>query len=180
MRLEEYGLGEIKDWASLVFARVLPAPKILAEGEKDTTGHISVGFVFIIEPKKRDPKWKLSGGHRKREDEIVDITPIDTAVREFAGETGITLSASALTYVGKQLGWRGDHWRCLFHAILSLDDIAWMNTRHPENEGEEPKFFKVEEFYQCVREGKFLQKHFDWLVETGLILPGTRHLKASA
>ncbi|MBI2004946.1 NUDIX hydrolase [Patescibacteria group bacterium] len=185
-RLEDYGLGEISDWASLIFPRVVRAMFILDQegkpvvgsGGKQKTSLQTIGYILVIDRGKFGDRaqWKLPGGHKKKVErckpsEKPDETPLDTALRELEGETGIRMPLRAFVYCGKWLHWRHDHWKCLFIAELGEDDIAWMHNHHPENEGEEAKFFTVEEFYALVREGKCMREHYEMLVEYTAVLP---------
>jgi len=180
--IEKYGLGDIGDWASLVFPTVYPGNEPFTEAQLmgwEDHEPVPIGYVFIIERKFERPgkkaKWKLPAGHMKKESEETgwnfDRTPLDTAVHELESETGILLPRAAFAYAGKYLHWRGDHWKCLFSAKMTEADLARMNDYHPENEGETPKFFTVDEFYEAVRKGEFLTEHYEKLVEFGLILP---------
>jgi 8-oxo-dGTP pyrophosphatase MutT (NUDIX family) len=166
MPLENYELEGIDDWASLVWVEVLPNP--IPKGEDGfKKNHIQIGCILVTDPKYgSDAKWKMPGGHRKK-----DETPLETALRELEGETGIKIGPQDLEYKGKELGWRGDHWRCLFVASITEADRNWMNALHRENEGEIPKFFTVEEFYELVRRDQFFKGHYDLLVNAAVILP---------
>jgi len=187
--LGDYRLGDIQDWASLIFPRVMRELTILdqdgepvvgSDGKKKTRVQ-TVGYVLVIDRGKFGDRaqWKLPGGHKKKTErckpsEKPDETPLDTALRELEGETGIRMPRHAFSYCGKWLHWREDHWKCLFVAELGEDDVAWMNGHHPENEGEEAKFFTVEEFYALVRESKFMREHYEMLVEYTAVLPFDR------
>lgn len=178
--IEHYELGEIADWASLVLPSVYPGDEPFTKAQlmgwdESYLELVPIGYVFVIERKKRNPKWKLPSGHKKRDEDVkgweFDRTPRDTARHELCSETGIELPTSAFAYAGKYLSWKGDHWKCLFSAKMTEADLKRMNSDHPENEGEEPEFFTVDEFYALVRSGKFLTEHYEKLVEYGLILP---------
>ena len=110
---------------------------------------------------------KLPAGHKKPGE-----APLDTAVRELLGETNLAPKLESFRYVGKYLGRRKDHWKCFFTADVEERELGWMNNHHPENEGEEAKFFLTAEFHTLVREGKFMKEHFQKLVEFAMILPG--------
>lgn len=180
--LDFYQLGDLQEWSSLILPRVRrEVPRIKDNGEA-RIDYVPLGNIFVIEPERPNAVWKLPAGHKKekwrcKEGEMPDKTPLDTAVREFEGETGIRLLPEAFTYVGKWLHWRKNHWKCLFTADLSEADRDWMNENHPENEGEEPKFFTADEWYAVVRSGKFMPEHFKKLLEFALVLPG-RELEA--
>ncbi len=180
LKLEDYGLGDVLDWAALIFPRVYrEVPKRKSSGKVEMKRE-PLGSVFIKDSKFGERAlWKLPAGHKKKPDpdkpeEKPDATPLETAMRELEGETGIKLSSDAFTYVGKWLGWRKDHWKILFTADFSEADRDWMHNHHPENEGEEPKFFTTDDFYAEVRAGKFMREHFDKLEEHALILPFDR------
>ena len=170
MQLEDYQLGYVTDWAGFAFIRVLPnpAPKMSEDDETVTRDHIPLGYVFVIDPKfGSGAQYKLPSGHKKG----VDATPLETAAREMLGETGIPVEPKFFRYAGKWLGWRKDHWRCLFVVDITEKDRDWMNDLDAENEGERPKYFTVEEFYECVRTGDFMRVHYNMLEEHMLVLP---------
>lgn len=168
MSLEDFELGDVPDYASFMFIQVFPDyPQGLGVEGLDERLHVPLGFVFVIDPKFGDrAQYKLPGGHRKPAE-----TPFETAIREARGETGITTHPGRVTYKGKWLGWRRDHWKCLFVASVQEYELREMHDFDAENEGEQPKFFTQEEFYACVRAGKFMREHFEKLEEYALILP---------
>ena len=175
--LDFYQLGDLQEWSSLILPRVRrEVPRIKDNGET-RVDYVPLGNIFVIEPERPNAVWKLAGGHKKtlekcKPGEDPDRTPLDTAVRELAGETGIILPRTAFMYVGKWLHWRKDHWKILFAADMTEADVPWMHDHHAENEGEKPKFFTREEFYAVVREAKFMREHFEKMLEFALILPG--------
>ncbi len=167
-----YELGSVNMWASIIFVRVYsrntPFNHEESMGWAEPKGDRPDGHVFVIDRAFGDrAQWKMPAGHKGNG----DVTPLDTAVRELLGETGIQSLPDAFRYCGKQLGYNKDHWRCLFTADITTVDRDWMNNHHPENEGEEPKFFTVEQFWTMQRERKMLKNHYDWLVERGLLIP---------
>jgi len=158
---ERDGVRLSDEWAAIVFPRVF---KIDGSAREETV--LPQGYVFVIVPTLRDPKYKLPGGKKNPGE-----TPLATAVRELAGETGLKMKSEAFRYVGAAWVSRTKHWSILFTVDLNEDDVSWMHTQHPENEGEIPRYFSIEEFYKMVREGGFLPYHFRRLEEKGLILP---------
>ncbi len=164
-------------WASLVFVRAHRAIAYKDDSDKERVRCAPVGYVLVIDRKfGPQAQWKLPGGHRRN-----DETPRQTAIRELEGETGISLSPNSLRYVRAWPdGRRGDHSRFLYVADIDEKDreLGWMGNTHPENEGEEPKFFTVEEFYDAVRSGMVLADHYRRLVEFALILPFGRDAAA--
>lgn len=171
MELREFGLTASSDWASLVFIRVLSGVKLTREQllgwEKHDEKSELVGYVLVIDPKfGARAKYKMPGGHKQNNE-----TPLETAVREMEGETGIVAAPEALRYAGKYLSWRKDHWKCIFIATISEADRNWMNDHHPGNEGEKLAFLTIDEFYVARRANKILSEHYDKLVELGIILP---------
>lgn len=178
--IERYELGDVTDWASLVLPTVYPGDEPFTEEQlmgwdESSLELVPIGYVFVIERRKKNPKWKLPSGHKKRDEDVkgweFDRTPRDTARHEQSSETGIDLPVSAFSYAGKYLSWKEDHWKCLFSSKMTVASLEHMNSDHPENEGEEPKFFTVDEFYDLVRRGEFLIEHYEKLVEYGLIFP---------
>lgn len=168
MRLEDFELGDVLDWSSFMFIRVLPDyPQGLGVEGLEERLHIPIGFVFVIDPKFGDrAQYKLPAGHQQPGE-----TPFDTAIREARGETGIPISPGRVEYKGKWLGRRKDHWKCLFVGSVNEYELREMHDFDVENEGEKPKFFTQEEFYASVRAGKFMPEHFEKLEEYALILP---------
>ena len=178
--LDRYKLEGLGEWSSLIFPRVRrETPRTNSSGEH-VVDYVPVGYVFVIDLKFGDrAQWKLPAGHRKKASmckpgEEPDRTPLDTAVRELHGETGIGLTPESFTYVGKWLHWQKNHWKILFTADLSETDSNWMNDHHHENDGEKPKFFTAEEFYVEVRADMFMREHYEKLKEFALILPFDR------
>lgn len=170
MLLEEFGLGDVNDWAGFMLIRVLSnhADGLSDEQRAEAKLNIPVGYVFVIDPKFGPmAQYKLPAGHKKAGE-----TPLDTAIREVQGETGICVPPERVAYKGdKWLSTRGDHWRVLFVGDIFEYELRQMHDRDAENEGEKPKYFTVEEFYECVRKGNFMRAHFRMLEEAGLILP---------
>ncbi len=169
----DYKLGGIDNWASLVFVRVHsggPFTEEQLKGWEKRENDRLIGYVFVIDPKfGHRAEYKLPGGHKQ-----ADETPLQTAVREMEGETNLVLNPESFRYVGKYLHWSEDHWKIIFCADIGERELGWMNNNHPQNEGEEPKFFTIEEFYALVRENKFMYEHYKKLDEFALILPGNR------
>lgn len=169
MTLEEFDLGTVTDWAGFMFIRVLSnyADGLTDEQRVEAKLHMPVGYVFVIDPKfGSTAQYKLQNGHKKPGE-----TPFDTAVREAKGETGICIPPERVTYKYKELGRSGDHWRVLFDGYIFEHELKQMDDRDAENEGEQPKYFTVAEFHECVRKGNFMRAHFKMLEEAGLVLP---------
>ncbi len=173
------GVGPSDSWSALIFTRVLPGSEALTRAQllgRDAlpSGQDrSVGHVFVIERHRRNPLWKLPGGHKQGGE-----APLQTAIRELHGETGILLLPEAFHYCAK---WRREGrdretqeiscwWDLLFVALMRESDCQWMNTAHEQNEGEEPKYFTVAEFRRMLINGEFMDKHYVMLAEAMLIL----------
>jgi len=169
MRLEDFELGQVNDWAGFMLIRVFPdnAEGLSDERREEAKLHIPLGYVFVIDPKFGPTvQYKLPAGHRNSGE-----TPFDTAIREVQGETGISVPPDRVVYTGKQLSHRGDHWRTLFVGDIFERELRQMHDFDVENEGEKPKYFTVAEFYECVRTGNFMRPHFKMLEDFALILP---------
>lgn len=137
-------------WASLVFAPVKRVDEVL-------------GYVVVIQPKKdRKAKYKLPGGGREPGE-----TPLVTAIRELWGETGIKVLPGVVRYVNAEP--RPGHWSILFVADLTEQDVPWMNTDHPENDGEIPRFFTVAEFSTLIVHDGFFEPHLNRLRRFSLL-----------
>lgn len=183
MRLSEYGLGGVSDYAALILPRVYRNPPVGAKVGKEVKGtrnHIPLGYVFIIDHQFGDlAKWKMPAGHSQPADFLQDDPPLATAIRELQGETGIRTLAENFCYVGKWLrpAWRDRnglerpaHWQILFVASIAEEDRDWLNDHEPENEGEVPKFFSQNDFERIVHEGRFMETHQKMLEDHALIL----------
>lgn len=110
--------------------------------------------------------WKLPGGH-KQEGE----TPLHTAIRELEGETGIKASAERFQRIRSYaVNWPVPHQRVLFRCRITEEERDWLNDREYGNEGEQPKFFSVEEFRELARGRKILVVHREYLEENALVL----------
>jgi len=154
---------EITDWAALTLIRVFDQ----LPGKENSS--LLEGYVFVINPDfGTEARWKLPGGHKKTHSEK---EPLATAMREVSGETGITIESRKFAYVGKELGEKNPHWRHFFTADISKLDLPWMNSHHPENDGERPRFFTTDEFYVLVRDHKFKEDHFNFMLAHGMIPP---------
>ena len=164
MELRDFNLKGIEQWSSFVFVQVFSSES--EEGKE----RIPLGYVFVIDRSFGDEAvWKLPAGHRRNGE-----NPLQTAIRELAGETNISLPQSSFTYIHSRLvGRKGaQYWKFFFTANADWkNDLPWISQNHPENEGEEPKFFTVAEFYELVRNGQFMMDHFNFLEEHNLISP---------
>ena len=169
MQLDGFDLGDVIDYSSLMFIKVLSnhTDGLSDEQREEAKLHIPLGYVCVIDPKFGDrAQYKMPAGHSKPGE-----TPLDTVIREVQGETGIPVPKERVTYVAKQLGYRKDHWRVLFVGYIFEHELRYMHDRDVENEGEKPKYFTVDEFYECVRNDKFMRAHFSMLMEYNLVLP---------
>lgn len=166
------------DWSSLVFIRVLP--DLCADPVRDADAHIPIGYVLVIEPEKHDPKYKLAGGHKSA---TYAETPIETAIREALGETGLPIREANITEVEAARRWfdthRTPHWSFLFVASVRESDLEYLGDADAENEGEQPAYFTVSNFWEMVQGGEMLGYHYTRLVEHGLILPLDRDQHAA-
>lgn len=184
MRLEEYDLGGVTDYAAFIFVQVFRnPPKGVRVGEalKGTRNHVPLGYVFILDRKFGErAKWKMPAGHTKEADFRTDDPPLATAMRELQGETGIRTSKENVRYVGKSLRpecerrgiLRPAHWRILFHASVSEEERDWIGSHELENEGEMPKFFSRAAFERAVAEDGFMRDHLAMLEAHNLITLG--------
>lgn len=176
-----YDLGDIGDWTSPVLVKVYEGDKPFTLEQLENWNeaeHVHVGYVLVkdIRPQKggRKALWKMPAGHRKPKEQEgweYDRTPRHTALHETQSETGMRqILLEALVYVDKYLYWKGDHWKCVFVARITRADLVKMHGNDPENEGVEPKFFTVKEFYDLVYSREVLPEHYQKLVEFGVIL----------
>ncbi len=166
---ESYGIRPEDAWSSLIFVRVYPDNRSSPLGviSEEETSFLPCGYVLVIEPERPDPKYKLAAGHKKPHE-----NPLQTALRELEGETGIHATPEQLEYAGswQRHGRDGPYWDILFIASITESERDWMNSYHPENEGEEPTFFTVGKFYELVRSREFMAKHRQMLEERGVLL----------
>ncbi|MBI2030758.1 NUDIX hydrolase [Candidatus Kaiserbacteria bacterium] len=180
--LAGYDLGEIVDWTSPVLIKVYEGDKPFTSEQLqnwDESTHELVGYVLVKDTRPQKPGrkalWKMPAGHRKKESEETgwdfDRTPRDTAVHETRSETGMRqIPPEAFAYIDKYLHWRKDHWKCVFMARITRADLGKMHGNDPENEGVEPQFFTINEFYDQVYSREVLPEHYQKLVEFGVIL----------
>lgn len=155
---EAAGVKPEDDCCSLMFSRVFPDEHI---GELE---HL-LGYVFVIEPARDDPKYKIPGGHRKHGED-----PLQAGLRELEGESGAKGAPEHCTFINAE--WkRGvrDHWSCLFAIDMGISELPWLNSFHDENEGEVPKFLTLENFRDEVAQNGILWPHLRRLREQKLI-----------
>ncbi len=162
-------LGGIPDFASFMLARVFTIKTERRKNGKVKTKKIWLGFVFVRNPQEYglDAVWKLPGGRPKGNE-----TPLATAVREFLEETNISVDAAECRFRGRWLAPSKDHWKCVFTVDIDEKRLSTMNSKHPGNEGEVPKFFRMDKLIRVVRLKKFMKTHYSNLIEMGLLLPG--------
>lgn len=171
---DRYQLGDLQAWSSFTFIRVLSNYADGLDEEALVKGklHIPLGYVFVIEPRfGDDAQYKLPAGHRKNGED-----PLETAVREVQGETGLHIPPDRFRYAGKEWtsGRHGPHWKILFLCYVYEHELRQMNEFDAENEGEQPKYFSIDEFYESVTKGGFMMPHFSMLERFGLILCGRK------
>ena len=144
-------------WSSLVINEVV-----------STEGKV-VGYILIIDRQKRDPLWKLAAGHKE-----VGETPLETAMRENQGETGLRLPRETYTELPDCHEWRHPkmltqrgHWALLFKATVPLDQVGLINSFDQGNEGEEVKYFTLAEVSLLISAGNILSVHLDKMARAG-------------
>lgn len=138
----------------------------------DERGQI-VGYVFVIQPHRKNPKYKMPGGSSNPEDEF---DPAQTAVRELWEETGLVVLQSDLLYAGRWTSSRSQSVRFLFVAQIPLPYIT-ANLYDPnrddppslETNGEVPKYFSREEAGRLLPGPDFLSEHLDRLLQFKLL-----------
>lgn len=172
---EDFSLED--EWSSLICALVFSDITYREDGAQNPQQFL--GYIMVIEWGKRNPLWKLAGGHK---DEKVPETPQQTAQREFQGETGIRQPVEDFILVPKGCKWRdlpktewsGPHWSLLFETRLTLSQVKMINNQDTGNEYETCVYFPKEEFWMLYDRSLILPLHEQRLVETALILPEFR------
>lgn len=161
--------GGIPDFASFMFARVYTEKTERRKNDKVKTKRTCLGFVFVRNPKEHglSALWKLPGGRPKGSE-----TPLQVSVREFLEETNIQVDAAECRFKGRWLAPSRDHWKCIFTTDIHEKRLSTMNSRHPGNEGEVPKLFRMDKLVRVVRLKKFMKTHYSNLIKMGLLLPG--------
>jgi ADP-ribose pyrophosphatase YjhB (NUDIX family) len=140
---DTYSLSD--EWASLVINQVVDA------------GGTVLGFIMVMNPNRPYPKWKLAGGHKEAGE-----TPLQTAMRENQGETGLRLPPEAYKELTVGLDWRRrptGHWSILFLAQVPITDVPLINEHDIGNEGEIVKYFTNEELDSEIRDHGVLSDH---------------------
>lgn len=155
---EAAGVMPEDECCSLMFVRVFPNEHI---GELE---HL-LGYVFVIEPARDDPKYKFPGGHRKPGED-----PLQAGVRELEGEAGAVCDPEHCNFINAEPK-KGpvEHWSCLFTADMGISELPWLNSSHVENEGEVPRFLTIEAFAAEVAKNTILWPHLRRLREQNLI-----------
>ncbi len=144
-------------WSSLVINEVV-----------SNEGRV-VGYILVIDRQKRDPLWKLAAGHKEEGE-----TPIETAMRENQGETGLRLPEETYTELPEFHEWKVNkwltqpgHWALLFKATVPLDQVGLINPFDQGNEGEEVKYFTLKELALLISSRKILSVHLDKMARAG-------------
>jgi len=141
------------DWSSLVAVLVF----------SETYPYDLVGYIFIKDHSKEKPlKWKLAGGKKEKEttEEVKkDKNPTITAGRELEEETGIIVPYNEIRQIPKGNAWRSNHWTRLHAVWIPESQAKTIHSNHPRNEGEEPRFFTVDEFEQLKKDKEFMPLH---------------------
>ncbi len=133
---------EHDDWAALIINQVV-----------NNLGKV-VGYIFVMNPGRPDAKWKFAGGHKEPGE-----TPLETAMRENRGETGLRLPPEAYTELPDLLEWRGNHWSILFLATVTLDQVRLVNEYDIGNEGEVVIYFTLAELEAEILRKTILSSH---------------------
>ena len=159
-----YGVPRGEAFSPLVLIRVFEDTK----SEGSTAALIGYVFEFDHSMAKENPPrqayWKLPAEHPE-----VGETPLDTAIRCVRGETGLRVVREQLTHIGSYLVPNRSHYKCLFTADISQSELKMMHPFDPENEGEEAKFFTIQEFLVLVQSGEFLPPHYKDMVMYDLL-----------
>jgi|GEM_PF-4270929 len=171
--MQEY-MGPDEDWASIVLIRVFQNPT-----DQDRSEKILVGYVFVKEVttpvKELDyaPQWKFPGG---RVIPRRDTTPQETAKRETREETGIEAPLEDFIFLDgwkqipeireynpplKHLRSRGPHWKYLYMLDIYECERNWINSSHPSNGNEDPKFFTPEALIDAIKIDDFKADHLE-------------------
>lgn len=133
------------DWASLIINQVI-----------DELGAV-VGYIFVMNPDRPQAKWKFAGGHKEPGE-----TPLQTAMRENQGETGLRLPPEAYTRIDNGLEWRHrstGHWSILFLARVPFDQVRLINEHDIGNEGEKVRYFTIAKLDRAIAQGEILDFH---------------------
>ena len=151
------GRQPLRDYSSLAYIRVYP-DGCLGEGEP-------IGYVFVIQMGRPDVRYKMPGGHKDPGE-----VPRRTACRETEAETGLKIPLDRFVHVDTRNVWHPSaHRLVLFTANIERGDVPWMHSLHPQNEGEQPKYFSVEQFRDLVAHDEFLPSHLERLQNAGLL-----------
>lgn len=129
-------------WAALIINQVV-----------DNLGKV-VGYIFVMNPDRPDAKWKFAGGHNEPGE-----TPLETAMRENQGETGLRLPPEAYTELPDMIEWRRNHWSILFLATVTLDQVRMANEYDIGNEGEVVIYFTLAELEAEILRETILDSH---------------------
>lgn len=138
----EQNVAPDDDWAALIINQVVNA------GGKVT------GYILVMNPDRPNAKWKFAGGHKEPGE-----TPLETALRENQGETGLRLHPEAYTELKDMLEWRRNHWAILFLAKVTSDQVRLVHEHDIGNEGEIVRYFTLAELEVEIRNGTILAPH---------------------
>jgi len=143
-------LPNIHKWASLIIAAVY-----------SETGEF-LGFVFVFDPNKNDPRHKLPGG-RKKPIHIDKNSPSETARREMGEETGLWFPLEIFKEFTEIREWRTfpeKHWLFTYIIKVKESEIIGMNSDEPGNEDEIPGYYTLAQTKKLVKNDKFLSVHY--------------------
>jgi 8-oxo-dGTP pyrophosphatase MutT (NUDIX family) len=138
----------------------------------------AMGTALVIDKKQFGDSalWKVPGGHSEEGE-----TPEQTASRELGGEAGLIQHPREFHYFpgGSPLirsSFRpAFRWR-LFATAFPASKIRNVGDKVYGNEGEEARYFSVEEFWRLCATQMFIHPHFVNLVQARLIDPITKRI----
>ena len=136
-------------------------------------GGMIAGYVFVIQPHRANPKYKIPGGSSEPED---GFNQAQTAARELWEETGLVVLPSDLLYAGRWISSHSKQVRFLFVAQIPLPYVAAHlydpsvdNPPAPHTNGEVPKCFLREEAVRILCGPDFLPEHLNRLLQFKLL-----------
>lgn len=174
------GIAPGDDWAAVTLVEVTR--------ESAVVGYILVRKKRLAPPRGGGPprirQWKNPGGRKNPGEshplftahrELFEEAHLDARLEDFCHVATWQDSRSIVSKTSRPLV--SPHWKSLYIVRIPHREAAWANDRHPQNGGEEPRFFSNEHFAEVFRGKLFLPTHKEALLRWKLFTPEGRRIE---